>query len=114
MVKLVIKLILFTVPLLLCLHYGHHFAHVRCLENMSSIVQCAHGHTTVYFNSARMVTICTTSNWLYTIVRSATFKPRGSQCEYMYIMHNTHLKTGLQATDMKRKMHFNLAEERTA
>jgi len=33
---------------------------------MSSIVQCAHGHITVYFNSARMVTICTTSNWLYT------------------------------------------------
>jgi len=87
--------------------------HVSDVWRMSSIVQCAHGQITVYFNSARMVIICTTSNWLYTIVRSATFKPRGSQCEYMYIMHNTHLKTGLQATDMKSKMHFNLAKERT-
>jgi hypothetical protein len=42
------------------------------------------------------------------------FKPNGSQCEYMYIMQNTHLKTGLQARDMKTEEYFNMAEERTA
>jgi hypothetical protein len=50
-----------------------------------------------------MVIICATSNWLYTIVKYAIIKPRGSQCEYMYIMRNTHLKPGLQATDQKKK-----------